>query len=229
MQRTRIVLAAVCMFAAAFGGGAVTYSQLTDTETVTVSAAAGEFDLCKAGDTVTYEFSKDSDELENVNGPDIVTFSNYDYRRGFFGPVAVDAVDFEATEPIRAIEYHLRYGGIEKAEYRLPVTQGRLDPPRWFSGPFVAVTFTCAKDDGDATNSVSAANSISVNSSNASPAVVESSEASGTLTEASTPVAENGTKTSTITPSATTKATPVIETTENTSGMSTTTTETQHP
>jgi len=97
MQRTRVILAAVCVVAAAFGGGAVTYAQLSDTESATVSAAAGEFDLCEAGETVTYEFSRDSDTLENVDGPDILSFSSYDYKRGFFGfgrPVAVDAVNF---------------------------------------------------------------------------------------------------------------------------------------
>ena len=221
-----MILIVVCLSAAAFGGGAVTSAQLSDGETATVSAAAGHFDVCEAGEIVTYEFSRESDELEHVSGPDIITFSNYDYRRGFFtGPTAVDAVDFEATEPIQQVRYRLRYGGSRTERFRSPVTRGDLGSSGWFRSPFVGITLTCADGDNDAggTWSVSIQRSESEsNSPNGSVAAARSSGDSVTTNETPAFTTEDDTEKSEDSLSNSSETTSVTESTENTTGTSTT-------
>lgn len=233
MQRTRVILAVVCLFAVAFGGGAATYAQLSDTESATVSAAAGKFDLCRAGETVTYEFSRASDSLEHVDGPDIVTFSSYNYERNvIFVPVAVNQVDIDSAEPIRRANFRLRSGGTRAQTYDPPITQKRIGRNTLIGNSFTEVTFTCAADN--TTQSASAPGSASASSApNTSAAVVESSAATETTSETSEQTTDIGTETPeidtpTATPTETATTTPisVTESAEKSSTTATTPTET---
>ena len=226
MRTKGAILVGVCLFVAAFGGGAVTVAQLSDAETATVSAAAGSFDLCEGGETVTYEFSIASNELEHVSGPDIATFSNYDYVSIFLDePVAVDAVDFEATEPIRRVEYRLWFGDDRTDEFQPPATQGRIGSSEWFNSPFIEVTLTCA--DGDDAGRIQSApvqrSEPESDVPNTSVSVAQTSDGPPTPSETSGVPAENGTEKPADSVSNSNETTSVTESTENTTGTSTTT------
>lgn len=218
MQRTKLILAAVCIFAVAFGGGAATHAQLSDTETARVSAAAGAFDLCAAGETVTYEFSRSSDTLVNVNGPDIFTFSNYDYSSFLGSPGAVDAVNFVSTEPIRSAQFRSRFGRTSTRTFNPPATQARLDLGGSFFDAFVSVTFTCAAGDGTQRAaaprpaSLSEPSNSSTDEAEPSTTVEATSKASTLTTEGGTGTSENASSDQT----ATTSVTKPIEDTTST-------------
>lgn len=235
MQRTKVILAVVCIFAASFSGGAATYAQLSDTETATVSAAAGAFNLCAAGETITYEFSRSSDTLVHVSGPNIVTFSNYDYSTVLGDPRAVDAVDFVSTEPFRSVQFRSRFGGTGSRTFNPPISQGRLEAGGSFFDAFVRVTLTCA--GGSSAQSVSNVQSASTpkpaslsGSSNSSDAIAESpritettSETPVRSTESESATPENTASTPITTSSSTETQTPTATTTATTTEAPTTT------